>query len=340
MLTIVASLSGKTDLVPTNKEDYAKMVAWMSYANSEVFPAMLKVCGHYFSPAYQATYNKKAAEAAIPELTKVLSIVEERLAKHTYLVGERVTLADLYITGQMFRGFSHFFGKEWRKNHPGISRLWATVSQQDILKEQLGNIKLLDEPEKYVPPKKEAPKKEAKKEEPKKEEPPKEQQKKPAHPLAALGNAKMPLDAWKRMYSNEETREKALPWFWEQYDPEEWSLWRVDYKYNDELTLTFMSNNLVGGFFNRLTASTKYMFGCAVVYGENNNNGIVGAFLVRGQDHVPAFDVAPDWESYEFTKLDASKPEDKDFVENMWAWDKPVVINGESKEIADGKVFK
>ena len=34
-------------------------------------------------------------------------------------------------------------------------------------------------------------------------------------------------------------------------------------------------------------------------------------FLVRGQDYVPAFDVAPDWESYEFTKLDGSNEDDK-----------------------------
>ena len=130
--------------------------------------------------------------------------------------------------------------------------------------------------------------------------------------MEALGKPKNPLDEWKRTYSNEETREVAIPWFWKnQYDPEEWSLWKVDYKYNDELTLTFMSNNLVGGFFNRLSASTKYMFGCMVVYGENNNNGITGAFLVRGQDYVPAFDVAPDWESYEFTKLDGSNEDDK-----------------------------
>ena len=77
-----------------------------------------------------------------------------------------------------------------------------------------------------------------------------------------------------------------------------------------------------------------------VVYGENNNNGITGFFLVRGQEHEPAFDVAPDWESYSFTKLDHSKAEDKAFVENMLTWDHPVEVNGEKKEIADGKVFK
>ena len=33
--------------------------------------------------------------------------------------------------------------------------------------------------------------------------------------------------------------------------------------------------------------------------------------MVRGDEALPAFDVAPDYESYEFTKLDPSKKEDK-----------------------------
>jgi len=62
--------------------------------------------------------------------------------------------------------------------------------------------------------------------------------------------------------------------------------------------------------------------------------------MVRGDEALPAFDVAPDWESYEFTKLDPSKPEEKEFVENQWAWDKPIEVNGKTYEWADGKVFK
>ena len=101
-----------------------------------------------------------------------------------------------------------------------------------------------------------------------------------------------------------------------------------------------MSNNLLGGFNTRLEASRKYVFGCASVYGENNDSVIQGAFIVRGQDHVPVFDVAPDWESYSFQKLDPSKPEDRAFVDSMWAWDKPVVANGKEYPHSDGRVFK
>lgn len=79
---------------------------------------------------------------------------------------------------------------------------------------------------------------------------PAEEEEKPApkakHPLESLPKPSMILDDWKRKYSNEDTRSVAMPWFWENYNPEDYSLWKVDYKYNDELKMTFMSNNLIG----------------------------------------------------------------------------------------------
>ena len=94
-----------------------------------------------------------------------------------------------------------------------------------------------------------------------------------------------------------------------------------------------MSSNLVGGFFNRLEASRKYLFGSMGVLGTSNNSVISGAFILRGQDFKPVFDVAPDWESYEFKRLDLGKPEDKDFFEAALAWD--LKIDG--KAWVDGK---
>jgi hypothetical protein len=112
---------------------------------------------------------------------------------------------------------------------------------------------------KSVAPKKEGGEKEKKKEQPKaapkpkKEEPEEDEEDaapapKAKHPLESLPKATFVLDDWKRKYSNEETREVAIPWFWENANFEEYSIYKVDYKYNDELTLTFMTANLVGKF--------------------------------------------------------------------------------------------
>lgn len=95
----------------------------------------------------------------------------------------------------------------------------------------------------------------------------------------------------------------------------------MDFKYNEELTQTFMSSNQIGGFFNRLEASRKYLFGSVGVLGSSGDSIIAGALILRGQDAKPVVEVAPDWESYSFTKLDLDDPAQKAFFEGALAWD-------------------
>lgn len=117
------------------------------------------------------------------------------------------------------------------------------------------------------------------------------------------------------------------------FDKEGFSVWSVDFKYNQELTLTFMSSNQIGGFFSRLEASRKYLFGSVGVLGSANDSVISGVFILRGQDIKGVVDAAPDWESYEYKKLDLGNADDKAFFEAALAWD--LEIGG--KKWADGK---
>lgn len=117
------------------------------------------------------------------------------------------------------------------------------------------------------------------------------------------------------------------------FDKEGFSLWRVDFKYNNELTQTFMSSNQIGGFFNRLEASRKYLFGSVGVLGKANDSVIAGALIARGQDIDPVINVAPDWESYTYSKIDLADAAQKDFFEGALAWDLKIG----DKEWADGK---
>ncbi|OCT54747.1 Elongation factor 1-gamma 2 [Cladophialophora carrionii] len=340
-----ASQNDKTTLLGKTKQDYASIVRWMSFSNSEVLPNL----SGWFSPLIgKIPYNKKSVDDFKKAALDAIHVLEQHFLVHTFLVGERITLADLYVTSQMSRGFQYVLDKEWRAGNPNTTRWFETVVNQPIWKAIIENPIFVEEAVKYTPPKKEAKpaKAPAPAAAPKAEKEPEEEEEeakpevKAKHPLESLPKPTLILDDWKRKYSNEDTRSVALPWFWEHYKPEDYSLWKLDYKYNDELTLTFMSSNLIGGFFNRLEASRKYLFGAASVYGQSNDSIIQGAFMVRGDEALPAFDVAPDWESYEFTKLDPSKPEDREFVEDQWSWDKPITVNGKTYEWADGKVFK
>ena len=316
----------------------------MSFFNHEVLPPM----GGWYRPLLgKDPYNKKAVEDSSKVALKAVAVVEEHLLHNTFLVGERITLADLFAAGIISRGFEFFFDKAWREKNPNVTRWFETVRNQAIYADVAPKLEFLDTPAlTNTPPKKEqAPKKDAPKKAAPKPAPAAEEEDEPAaapkpkHPLESLPKAGIPLDEWKRQYSNSDTPE-AMKWFWENMNFDDYSLWKVDYKYNDELTMTFMSNNLVGGFNNRLEGSRKYIFGCASVYGVNNDSIIQGAFVIRGQEYLPAFDVAPDYESYDFKKLDPKDPEDRAFVESQWSWDKPVVISGKEYPHACGKVFK
>ncbi|KAF5027317.1 hypothetical protein F66182_561 [Fusarium sp. NRRL 66182] len=340
---IVTSQNEKTTLLGKTKQDYASILKWMSFFNTEVMGPF----GNWLPPLRgDAPYNKKAVDEASRACLKAYSVAEEHLIRNTFLVGERITLADIFAAGIAQRGFQFFFDKQWREENPAVTRWFETVRSQPIYSDVVEKIEFLETPAlTNTPPKKpEQPKKEAKKEAAPAPAADAEEAApaapKAKHPLEALGKPSFPLDEWKRQYSNIKDHNEAMKFFWENFNFEEWSLWKVDYKYNDELTLTFMSNNLIGGFNNRLEGSRKYIFGCAAVYGENNDSVIQGAFVIRGQEHIPAFDVAPDWESYEFVKLDPTKAEDRQFVEDAWGWEKPITVNGKEYKLADGKVFK
>lgn len=226
----------------------------MSFANTEVLPGL----AGWFRPLIgRDPFNKKSVEDSKKAAQQAVKVLEEHLWVNTFLVGERLSLADLFTAGIISRGFQYFYDKKWRAENPNVTRWYETVYNQPIYSAVVDKLQFIDEAIKEIPPKKE------KEEKPKKEQAPKaapkpkakeaeeeeEEEDKPApkpkHPLEALPKPSLAMDDWKRKYSNEDTREVALPWFWENFNAEEYSLWRIDYKYNDELTQTFMTSNLI-----------------------------------------------------------------------------------------------
>lgn len=229
----------------------------MSFANQELLTAL----GGWFLPLIgRRPYIKESVEESQKATLKVISVLEHHLLGNTFLVGDRITLADLFVCALISRGFQYVLDKKWRSENPNVTRWYETIYNQPIYSAVVDKLNFVDEAIPNQPPKKEkeaAPKKAqtpkaAPKPKAKEVEEDEEEEDKPAptpkHPLGALPKPKLVLDDWKRKYSNEETREVALPWFWENFNAEEYSLWKCEYKYNDELTMTFMSSNLVGTY--------------------------------------------------------------------------------------------
>lgn len=242
----------------------------MSFANSELVPNF----GGWFRPLVgRDPYNKKSVEESSQRALKALDVLEQHLTANTFLVGERLSLADVFAASLTSRGFEFVLGREWRVANPAVTRWYETVINQTNYKAVVPNPVFAEEALKNVAPKKEEkPKPKAAAPAPAAEAPAAPKAK---HPLESLPKPTMILDDWKRKYSNEDTRSAAMPWFWENYNPEEYSLWKLDFKYNDELKMTFMSNNLIGTFSLWLPLVVSSFFILFPIFLSSKSNGII-----------------------------------------------------------------
>jgi len=189
-------------------------------------------------------------------------------------------------------------------------------------------------------PKKEAPKKKEAEptEEPDAAEMALAEEPKSKDPLDALPKGTWVMDDFKRYYSNNDT-DKSIPYFWEHFDPENYSIWFGEYKYNEELAKVFMSCNLITGMFQRLDKLRKNAFASVCLFGEDNNSTISGLWIWRGQEL--AFPLSPDWqidyETYSWKKLDPAAPETRKMVEDYFAW---TGTDSTGRKFNQGKIFK
>jgi len=278
--------------------------------------------------------NREATAKAKGDIRKVFGILNQHLATRTFLVNERVTLADIVVAMTVYRLYKIVLDAGFRKGWANVNRWYLTCVNQPEFIKVIGETKLCDKMQvakaaapKPAAEKKAEPKPAAKKEAPKPkpkddddDEDEKEKAPKQANPLDALPKSKLDMDEWKRTYSNEKIREVALPWLWEHFDPEGYSLWVADYKYNDECEKNFMTSNLLGGFIQRLDKLRKYGFGSLLIFGDEPKLQVATAWLFRGKDVPKEMQEVDDYPNYEWRKVDPANEADKKLVEDFFAW--------------------
>merc|ERR1711915_929395 len=241
----------------------------------------------------------------------------DHLLTRTFLVGERISLADIAVACTLLNLYKHVLDPSFRKPFLNVTRWFTTVINQPNAKAVIGNFTLCskmaefdakkfaefsgkaggDKKEKGgKAPKSEKKKEPEKKKEEKKEEPaddiPAEPKKK--DPFESMPKGTFDLEEWKRFYSN-----------------------------NDEVTMVFMSCNLIGGMFQRLEKLKKNAFASCRLFGKDNDSSISGIWVFKG--HELAFELSEDWQidyaSYDWKKLDSKSEECKKLVGQYWKWE-------------------
>lgn len=317
----IASLVGGPAMRGSDEFTRAQITQWMNVAELELFP---NACQVLYPCWGLMPNNKNVVNKAKENLKGFMTALNQLIESRTYLVGEQVTLADLTLAMYMRDLYMSIFDAPQRETFGNVTRWFNTIMAQSEVVRVVGQTALCEKPAQFdaklfaanhpKTPKQAAPKKEqAPKAEAKKEaaaEAPKPPPKK--KPFSHLPAPKLCLDTFKRMYWNDST-EEIMKYFDENFVEGEYSVWRVDYKYNDELTKIFMTNNLVKGMMQRLETFRNFAFGLMYIFGKNDANEIHGVWLGRGAGN-PFYEDEnwqTDIESYDCAKLDMSNPQDK-----------------------------
>jgi len=344
-------------LFGTSNFEAAQVDQWIEFSVTEIdLPASVWV----FPILGYIKNDPVATQRAKGDIRKVLEILNHHLGDRTFLVGERLSLADIVVATSLHRLYQKVLDDPFRKSFVNTNRWFTTIVNQPEYLAVAGPTTLaakmevapkaeLEEVNQEKPKKAEKPKQEKPKVEKPKEEKPKEtedvdedgipQEPKKKSLLDSLPPSKMVMDEWKRTYSNEETRPVALPWLWKNFDKEGYSFWHSEYKYNAELTKTFMTANLVSGFLQRLDKLRKHAFGSLIIFGEDGGLEISGVWLFRGLG-IPE-EMSPDCddsEHYTWKKLNHEDTESRELIEDFFAWDGK--FGGKTKPFNQGKIFK
>ena len=260
----VSKLRADAGLCGATLVESAQVDSWIDFCSMDIeLPATI---WYYPVIGYLPSANPVATEKAKLDLAKGLAILNTHLADKTYLVGENITLADITIASALVYPFKFVADPKYRAAFPNVMRWFDTCVNQAAFTAVIGTVVLAakeassavasapnaKKAENKKAEKKEKKEKAPKVEKPKEEKKPKEKkpkeeddmddcefvpEKKEDHIFKVMDKEKptpFSMDTWKKTYSNTTDYHDAIKIFGEMYDAEGWSIYRGDYKFNEE----------------------------------------------------------------------------------------------------------
>jgi elongation factor 1-gamma len=369
----VARMNASTELMGKSFFNSAQVDMWIDFCNHDIeLPATI----WYYPVLGHLPYNAGATEKAKADLSNALKVLESHLMSNTFLVGDKITLADITVVSALVYPFKFVCDGKFRSAFPNVVRWFTTCANQQQFINIIGTVELAKKeltaggkiiatgapatgkpPWSATNPKPKEPKapkapKAPKVEKPKEEKKPKVEdeeeaapKKKEEHPFKIMDReapSAFVMDTWKKCYSNTEDYRVAMKTFFE-YDLTGWSIHRGDYNYNEENKILFMSSNLIGGFIQRTEEIRKWLFGTMTIRGVEKTESspadmkITSYYLIRGDSIAPLLSCNDDAQCYTWTKVDMPASEkDKEQLYDYWCSEGP--LDGEA--CLDSRCYK
>ena len=313
------ALKHRPELLGENDYEKAQVRQWSDFAIFEIGYCAKEIVYPIFG---YKNYCKESADKANNRLKEFMRTLDAHLKDKDFVMGSRLTLADVTLFRELKYFFQLVFPKGLRdKVFPNATKWFQRMAETEEVKKVYGKILLCNQPLKpFVKEEKQEKKPEKKPEkhdDTKKEEPPKE--KKKVNPLDELPPSKLELESFKRAFLNNKDKEDAMNKFWEIYDPEGYSLWWVEYQnLPSECKILYRTSNSKGMFLQKCDAVRRYAFAVHGVYGVENDYKVRGMWMFRGKEIPQEMKDNDLYEYLTFRRIDINNPQDKQLVHDYW----------------------
>lgn len=365
----IARIRTDTELYGATFFESGQIDSWIDFCAHELeLPATM-----WFYPIFgYMPFNAAATAKAKQDLAKALEVLNTHLLHRTYLVGDKITLADITVASALVYPFKMLLDAGFRKPFGNVERWFCTCINQAEFKAVVGDVPLCKkalqaEGDNSAPAAAKGGKKKGGdggkkkggdgggKKSAKKEKaaaaPAPAPQKKPQHPLAILNKekpAKVHADEWKKTYKNCEHDglgyAGAADKFWDLLGDDlkdgNYSLWHCEYLHNGDNDKLWMTSNAISGFLERTEEIRKYAMGVMSVAGAEGagNIFISGIWVFRGDTEKHVVNCNPDAEYYTWEKI-TDTPAGRKQLQDMWAGGENDGDTIDGKAYYDSKVF-
>jgi elongation factor 1-gamma len=331
VLRWVARAAGASGLYGASNYDAAAVDQWVDHVHSSLRTS----ADAWLTPIVKNKEVEPAAYKANKAGTvSALRALNNPLLNSQYIVGNTITIADIYTYAVCVDLMQIVLAPPTLRPCANVLR-WFTTLRCGEPAFALTEFEACGK-EKFAPKKKvEKPK--AKQEKKAAAAAP---VKKKVNPLLLLPESKMVLDQTKKnFFLTQPFNPDFFTNFWGgEYDPAGYCCYSMHYKYDEENEQYWLTQNLLGGFLQRLDPARKFAFGVMTLSGADEDTKpweFKGAWIFRGPG-VP-FEISDCSQSpqFDWNPIDVSKPEGRAELESYFIGE---TVNG--KTVLDRRYFK
>jgi len=129
-------------LFGANPVQSAQVDSWITFTSTELSNPLATWIATAESAEEEAIARAKASSS---ETRKILSSIDQHLKNCTFLVGERITLADIVLASTLLPGLKTVIDERARKPFKSVVRWFKTVVNNAVVASVLGEVQIVDE---------------------------------------------------------------------------------------------------------------------------------------------------------------------------------------------------